>query len=240
MTVFKPVTSLLMLVILGSFAAAAAADTGTTAGSEDTSTTTADTTVIQQSDASTAESGSEPTESTDQATDDPGVTTDSDIPPNPEAPAEPVAAPPVNPANQPTAKTEHLSTAVKINIVEVNETFFRLKLDPETNLYQELAVTEAKPGDLIKLVISAENKSDQTLTDVEMVNTIPEGPVTLLKDSFRVDDTAGLFRISRNGETFFPSDAELEPKDIRYVQWVIFSMEPGDVFELSYRIKIDR
>lgn len=144
----------------------------------------------------------------------------------------------INP--QTTQFTETNQSAVKVNIVEVNEVFYKLTFDPDTNTYQRRQITEAKPGDLIELVISAENKSDTVLTNIELVNFVPEGPVQLLLDSIKTDEEAGLYRLSRDGNTYFPADAQIDSADINFIQWVIHAMQPGDSEELSYRISINR
>jgi len=131
------------------------------------------------------------------------------------------------------------SENVKINVIEVNESFFRLKLNEENGSYARFSTNEARPGDLIELVVNAQNKSDEVVKDVEMVNSIPEGPIQLLANSFKIDTERSLYRISRDGETFFPAEAELDPSEIRFVQWVIYSLQPGEEIQLSYRIKIN-
>jgi hypothetical protein len=128
----------------------------------------------------------------------------------------------------------------KVNVVELTETFYKLKFDPETNSYQRQAITEAKPGDLIELVIRAENQSDVILKNTELINFVPEGPVNVLLDSIVMDNEAGQYRVSRDGKTYFPTDAQINSDDINFIQWVIYSMQPGDIQELTYRIAIDR
>jgi uncharacterized repeat protein (TIGR01451 family) len=133
---------------------------------------------------------------------------------------------------------EELPDNVKVNVVNVTEVFYKLDFNPETNIYTRSQTQEAGPGDLIELVITATNSSDESVSDVEMVNTVPTGPIDLLTDSFETNLSQSLFRFSRNGEDFFPSDAEIEASMIRYVQWLIFDLAPNESLELKYRIRI--
>jgi len=142
-------------------------------------------------------------------------------------PAPAVPAPAPVPAN------------LKVNVVEVTERFFNLVFDETTNLYRRTATSDARPGDLIELVITAVNQSDQTVEEVELINSVPAGPIQLIGDSFRWDPSKGLYRISRNGQTFFQADAELDPADIHFIQWVIFSLQPAESQQLTYRIQIN-
>jgi hypothetical protein len=126
-----------------------------------------------------------------------------------------------------------------VNVVKVSESFYRLVLNDTGQAFNREATTEARPGDLIELVINAVNQSDQTLEDIELINSVPSGPIQLLADSFRWDPSKGLYRISRDGETFFQADAELDPADIRFIQWLIFSLRPAESLQLAYRIQLD-
>ncbi|WP_287438718.1 hypothetical protein, partial [Reinekea sp.] len=125
------------------------------------------------------------------------------------------------------------------NVVEVSESFYRLVLDDTGQGFNRVATAEARPGDLIELVISAVNQSDQTLEDIELINSVPSGAIQLLADSFQWDPSKGLYRISRDGETFFQADADLDPADIHFIQWLIFSLRPAESLQLAYRIQID-
>lgn len=127
----------------------------------------------------------------------------------------------------------------KVNVVDVGETFYRLTRDTESSDYQRSLTAEARPGDLIEIVIAATNASDETVTDVELVNSVPDGPLKILPDSFHTDANNGLYRLSRNGTDFFPAEASLGADDINYLQWVIFSLAPGDTALFSYRIQIN-
>ncbi len=129
---------------------------------------------------------------------------------------------------------------VKVNVIEVRETFYKLTLNPETNAYTRAETTEAKPGDLIELVIRATNEADETVENIEMVNNVPSGPVQLIEGSFATDLNNSLYRLSRNGKDFFPSDAEIEPQAIRHIQWLIFSLAPQQSMEFKYRIRINQ
>ena len=128
---------------------------------------------------------------------------------------------------------------LEVNVVEVSESFYRLVLDDTGQGFKRVATAEARPGDLIELVISAVNQSDQTLEDIELINSVPSGAIQLLADSFQWDPSKGLYRISRDGETFFQADAELDPADIHFIQWLIFSLRPAESLQLAYRIQLD-
>ena len=128
---------------------------------------------------------------------------------------------------------------LEVNVLEVSESFYTLVLDETTNLYRRTETSNARPGDLIELVITAVNLSDQTVNEVELINSVPTGPIQLIGDSFQWDSSRGLYRISRNGQTFFPADAELDPADIHYIQWLIFSLQPSESLQLAYRIQIN-
>ncbi|ATX77133.1 hypothetical protein REIFOR_01998 [Reinekea forsetii] len=125
------------------------------------------------------------------------------------------------------------------NVVEVSESFYRLVLDDTGQGFNRVATAEARPGDLIELVIRAVNQSDRTLEDIELINSVPSGAIQLLADSFQWDPSKGLYRISRDGETFFQADADLDPADIHFIQWLIFSLRPAESLQLAYRIQID-
>jgi uncharacterized repeat protein (TIGR01451 family) len=138
----------------------------------------------------------------------------------------------------PEAAPEELPENVKVNVVNVTEVFYKLDFNPETNIYTRSQTQEAGPGDLIELVITATNSSDESVSDVEMVNTVPTGPIDILTESFETNLSQSLFRFSRNGEDFFPADAAIESNLIRYVQWLIFDLAPNESLELKYRIRI--
>lgn len=125
-------------------------------------------------------------------------------------------------------------------IVEVTETFYRLRFNSDSNVYERTQTNEARPGNLIELVVLAQNKSDITVREVELNNTVPTGPVTLIPESIKTDVNNSIYRISRNGQTFFPADAELDSSDIRFIQWVILELEPEETIELSYRFTVNR
>jgi uncharacterized repeat protein (TIGR01451 family) len=127
-----------------------------------------------------------------------------------------------------------------VNVVNVAEVFYKLDFNAETNIYTRSRTQEAGPGDLIELVITATNSSDEAVTDVEMVNTVPTGPIDLLTDSFETNLTQSLYRFSRNGKDFFPADADIDPALIGYVQWLIFNLEPNESIDLKYRIRIQQ
>jgi len=128
---------------------------------------------------------------------------------------------------------------LEVHVVEVSESFYRLVLDDTGQGFNRVATAEARPGDLIELVIRAVNQSDQTLEDIELINSVPSGAIQLLADSFQWDPSKGLYRISRDGETFFQADADLDPADIHFIQWLIFSLRPAESLQLAYRIQID-
>lgn len=146
------------------------------------------------------------------------------------------------PAESATKETPAQAPAenVKINYVNVSESFFRLNFNAETNIYTREATNEAKPGDLIEIVITAVNASDETVKDVEMINTIPSGPLKLLSDSFKTNERKSLFLLSRNGQDFFPSDVEFAAEEIRFIQWLVLTLEPGESIDFSYRIQINQ
>ena len=129
---------------------------------------------------------------------------------------------------------------VIVNVIDVRETFYKLVFNPETNIYTRTQTNEDGPGVLIELVISATNNGDEVVNDVEMVNNVPAGPVTLIGDSLTTDLTTSLFRLSRNGNDFFPVEAGIDPTTVKYIQWLIFAMNPGQTFEFKYRIQIDK
>jgi len=136
--------------------------------------------------------------------------------------------------------TPSISENVIINVIDVRETFYKLEFNSDTNIYTRSETNEARPGDLIELVITATNNGDETVDDVEMVNNVPTGPVQLLGDSITTDLNSSLYRLSRNGSDFFPAEAGIEPASVKYIQWLIFTMKPGQSFEFKYRIQIDK
>lgn len=124
--------------------------------------------------------------------------------------------------------------------VEVDETFYRLIRNRSTQELERRAATQARPGDLIELVVRATNNSDDVVRNVELNNTLPNGPITLLRESINTDESKSAYRISRNGQTFFPADAPLNAAEIRFIQWVIVQLNPQETLELSYRFEIHR
>lgn len=126
------------------------------------------------------------------------------------------------------------------NRIEVTETFYSLTFDEDSRTYQRIAIDTARPGDLVELRISATNIGDSVAHDVELINTVPTGRSELVPGSFEVEDGSGEFRLSRNGDTFFPPSVEMPPEQVRYVQWLIYELEAGTSAELSYRLRIPR
>lgn len=161
-----------------------------------------------------------------------------DFDPLSEPVVEPVIAPvePVVPIAEPTPAP--VETPVQVAEINVDEVFYSLVLDPSTNRYSRTPTTQAKPGDLIELVITATNNSNTTITNAELVNSVPTGPIDLLVDSFDTDLARSLYRYSTNGTSFFPTDSTIDPDKIRYIQWFIFSLEPNESLEFSYRLQI--
>jgi uncharacterized repeat protein (TIGR01451 family) len=148
-------------------------------------------------------------------------------------------APEAEPVSE-EASEQPIPDNVKINYVNVSESFYRLTFNSETNIYTREATNEAKPGDLIEIVITAVNASDETVTDVEMINTIPAGPLQLLANSFKTNERKSLYLLSRNGQDFFPSDIEFAAEEIRFIQWLVLSLAPGESIDFSYRIQINQ
>jgi uncharacterized repeat protein (TIGR01451 family) len=182
--------------------------------------------------------------SANSATTSPRAEPASVQPPHPTLPAiTPVSntasTPPDTTVKDDDLKVDDLKVnGLEVNVVEVSESFYRLVLDDTGQGFKRVATAEARPGDLIELVISAVNQSDQTLEDIELINSVPSGAIQLLADSFQWDPSKGLYRISRDGETFFQADAELDPADIRFIQWLIFSLRPAESLQLAYRIQL--
>jgi uncharacterized repeat protein (TIGR01451 family) len=183
--------------------------------------------------------------SANSATTSPRAEPASVQPPHPTLPAiTPVSntasTPPDTTVKDDDLKVDDLKVnGLEVNVVEVSESFYRLVLDDTGQGFKRVATAEARPGDLIELVISAVNQSDQTLEDIELINSVPSGAIQLLADSFQWDPSKGLYRISRDGETFFQADAELDPADIHFIQWLIFSLRPAESLQLAYRIQLD-
>ncbi len=140
-------------------------------------------------------------------------------------------APPAMPTN---------TKSVKVNVVDVSEKFFKLTIDESNNLYSRAETTEAKPGDLIELEITAVNSSDVSLNNIDITNSIVSGPVDFVSGSIRTDEASSLFRVSRNGTDYFPADAQKSLPTVSHIQWVIFSLEPNEQIKLYYRVKIRR
>ncbi|MEJ2072538.1 MAG: hypothetical protein P8X79_03645 [Reinekea sp.] len=124
------------------------------------------------------------------------------------------------------------------NTVEVSEQFYKLTRDTDTGAYRRIVASEAHPGDLIELVVTAVNTGDYEATNLLLTNTVPLGPIQMLRESITINEDQGLYRLSRNGSDFFPKDTELDDNTIRYIQWLIFKMPPNKTFELSYRLRI--
>lgn len=124
--------------------------------------------------------------------------------------------------------------------IEVKETFYRLtKAEGDTN-FNRAEITEARPGDLLELEVEAVNIGNQTLTDLLLVNTVPTGGAQLIEGSFKLDGRDGEFRLSRNGNTFFPAGVEMPANEIGYIQWLIYSLPAGERAVLSYRLRVPR
>ncbi|WP_394169231.1 hypothetical protein [Saccharospirillum alexandrii] len=124
--------------------------------------------------------------------------------------------------------------------IEVKETFYRLtKAEGDTN-FNRAEITEARPGDLLELEVEAVNIGNQTLTDLLLVNTVPTGGAQLIEGSLKLDGRDGEFRLSRNGNTFFPAGVEMPANEIGYIQWLIYSLPAGERAVLSYRLRVPR
>lgn len=130
------------------------------------------------------------------------------------------------------------SENVKINIIEVNERYYLLEYDAASDSFLRSITQEANPGDLIEIEITATNKSDEVVKEVEMVNSIPTGPVEFIKDSITFDEDRGFYSISKTGQTFFAPETEIDAVDINFIKWQVFSLGINDTLRLSYRIKI--
>lgn len=129
------------------------------------------------------------------------------------------------------------------NLIEVDEQFYRLSYHIDSGEYRRVPVDEARPGELLELLITATNRGNQTARNLDLVNSVPTddaGRSLLVAGSFRVDESLGEFRLSRNGETFFPAGVDMAAEDVRFVQWLIFSLPPGEQVEFSYRLSIPR
>lgn len=124
--------------------------------------------------------------------------------------------------------------------IEVKETFYRLtKAEGDTN-FTRTEIIEARPGDLLELEVEAVNIGTQTLTDLLLVNTVPSGGAQLIEGSFKLDGHVGEFRLSRNGNTFFPAGVDMPADEIGYIQWLIYSLPAGERAVLSYRLRVPK
>ncbi|WP_169579612.1 DUF11 domain-containing protein [Saccharospirillum impatiens] len=124
--------------------------------------------------------------------------------------------------------------------IEVKETFYRLtKAEGDAN-FNRAEIIEARPGDLLELEVEAVNTGTQTLTDLLLVNTVPTGGAQLIEGSFKLDGRDGEFRLSRNGNTFFPAGVDMPANEIGYIQWLIYSLPAGERAVLSYRLRVPR
>ncbi|MFQ3231106.1 hypothetical protein [Reinekea sp.] len=139
-----------------------------------------------------------------------------------------------------TAESNETATDpnVKVNLVEINEFYYLLEYDEGSGTYLRSLTQEAKPGDLIEIEIIATNLSDEIVEEVEMVNTIPTGPVSFIPDSVKLDSKRGFYRISSTGQTFFSPETEIAAADINFIKWQIFALGISDTLTLSYQIKI--
>lgn len=130
--------------------------------------------------------------------------------------------------------------AAKVNVISVSENFFKLRpLNSAEGSFERVQTNEARPGDLIELVITANNESDERLTQVSLVNTVPQGPVSFLKETVNFDIERGTYFISRNGDSYFPGNTDIPAEEVNFLQWVINELAPGETLTLSYRIQIN-
>lgn len=135
------------------------------------------------------------------------------------------------------------SASAQDNLIEVDEQFYRLSYDIESGEYRRTPVDEARPGELLELLITATNTGSRTARNLDLINSVPTddaGRSLLVAGSFRVDESIGEFRLSRNGQTFFPASVDMAAEEVRFVQWLIFSLPPGEQVEFSYRLSIPR
>lgn len=126
-----------------------------------------------------------------------------------------------------------------IDVVEVIESFYRVQYDADTGQFVRRQTLEARPGDIIEVVVSAVNKSDVAVQDIQMVHSLPRGPVSLLEDSISIDQDAGAYRVSQTGVTFFPPEAEVPAANIRFIEWQLLYIGVNETQTLSYRIQIN-
>lgn len=146
------------------------------------------------------------------------------------SPAEPPSSPPLSGSADPTSQA--------VNVVNVSEAFYLLTYNEATASYSREPTGKAKPGDLVEIVVTAVNASTQRVSDIELVNSVPQAPAQLVADSLSTNLQRSLYRVSRNGQSFFPADAEIDPASIGFIQWLIFSLAPGEQLQLSYRMVI--
>jgi hypothetical protein len=130
--------------------------------------------------------------------------------------------------------------AVAESQIEVKETFYRLTRADGDAGFNRTVIKDARPGDLLELEVEAINIGSQELTDLLLVNTVPAGGARLIEDSFNLDGREGEFRLSRNGNTFFPAGVDMPADEIGYVQWLIYSLPAGERAVLSYRLRVPR
>ncbi|MHA7878492.1 MAG: hypothetical protein ACX931_01780 [Saccharospirillum sp.] len=129
------------------------------------------------------------------------------------------------------------------NLIEIDEQFYRLSYDIDSGEYRRTPVEEARPGELLELRISAVNRGTGTARNLDLVNSVPtdsSGRSLLVAQSFRIDESLGEFRLSSNGETFFPAGVEMPAEEVRFVQWLIYALPAGEQVEFSYRLSIPR
>lgn len=154
---------------------------------------------------------------------------------------------PITPENngepEPTQSADDTDKAQEeaaiIDVVEVNEAFYRVRYDAEEGRFVRRQTQEAGPGDIIEVVVSATNKSNVEVRDIQMVHSLPRGPVAMLEDSITIDAESGSYRVSQTGVTFFPPEAEVPAANIRFIEWQLISIGVGETKTLSYRIQIN-
>lgn len=172
--------------------------------------------------------------------------TSTDIEEQPTLPERFVPAPlpeaAVEPTDEELVEPEaaiHNEENVIIDVVEVTESFYRVQYDADSGQFVRRQTLEAGPGDIIEVVVTAVNKSDVAVQDIQMVHSLPRGPVSLLEDSISIDQESGAYRVSQTGVTFFPPEAEVPAANIRFIEWQLLYIGVNETQTLSYRIQIN-
>ncbi|AJQ94978.1 DUF11 domain-containing protein [Gynuella sunshinyii] len=105
---------------------------------------------------------------------------------------------------------------------------------------QRAEATSVRQGDELVLVITVENQGSDDAVNIKVDNPVPDGTTYI---GFSQSKNASVYLVSDNGEDYFPEytlfNTELQPRDIRFVRWVIDHLEANDLQQMEFKVTVN-